>query len=214
MTDAPELDGPATSETSPEMPSREEALELMHEYTGNGNLRKHMYAVEAAMRDYAREYDADVAKWGITGLLHDFDYEKWPNDDRKPDEEHPARGVEILREEGYPEDVCRAILAHAPYTGVPADTLMARALRAVDELTGFIVACALVRPNGIMDLEAPSVTKKMKDSSFASGVDRDHIREAVEDLGEEMDEHIAFVIDSMRGIVDTLGLRGHGGGGV
>jgi putative nucleotidyltransferase with HDIG domain len=213
MVDPPEYDGPVESSSSPEMPGRDEALDLMHEHTGNENLRKHMYAVEAAMRAYARKYGEDVAKWGIAGLLHDFDYEKWPNEDRVPDEDHPADGVEILREEGYPEDVCRAILAHAPYTGVPADTVMAKALRAVDELTGFIVACALVRPNGIMDLEPPSVTKKMKDSSFASGVDRDHIRDAVGELGEEMDEHIAFVVDAMRDIVDTLELRGHGGDG-
>lgn len=214
MADAPAYDGPSESNTSPEMPDREAALALMHEYTRNGNLRKHMYAVEAAMRAYAEEYGEDVAKWGITGLLHDFDYERWPNEDRIPDREHPARGVTILGEHGYPDDVRRAILAHAPYTGVPADTRMAKALRAVDELTGFVVACALVRPNGIMDLEPPSVTKKMRDSSFASGVDRDHIREAVEELGEEMDEHIAFVIGAMRGIVDTLGLSGHGGEGV
>lgn len=213
MVDPPAYDGPTQSSSDPAMPSRPEALELMHEYTENENLRKHMYAVEAAMRAYARKYGEDVARWGITGLLHDFDYEKWPNEDRVPDEDHPADGVEILREEGYPEDVCRAILAHAPYTGVPADTLMAKALRAVDELTGFIVACALVRPNGIMDLEPPSVTNKMRDSSFASGVDRGHIRDAVDELGEEMDEHIAFVVDAMRDIVDTLELRGHGGDG-
>jgi putative nucleotidyltransferase with HDIG domain len=214
MVQPPTYDDPDASATGPDMPSRAEALELMHEHTGNENLRKHMYAVEAAMRAYAEEEDADVVKWGITGLLHDFDYEKWPNEEREPDEEHPARGVGILREEGYPDDVCRAILAHAPYTGIPADTRMARTLRAVDELTGFIVACALVRPNGIMDLEPPSVRKKMRDASFASGVDRDHIREAVDELGVEMDDHIAFVTEAMRGIVDTLELRGHGGDGV
>ncbi len=213
MVEPPEYDGP-TGEEAPDLPSRREALELMHEYTENENLRKHMYAVEAAMRAYAGKYGEDPARWGLTGLIHDFDYERWPNEDRVPDEDHPARGVRILAEEGWPEDVRRAVLAHAPYTGVPADSRMAKALRAVDELTGFIVACALVRPNGIMDLEPPSVTKKMKDGSFASGVDRDHIREAVDELGEEMDEHIAFVVDAMRGIVDTLGLRGHGGEGV
>ncbi len=214
MVQPPTYDGPDASATSPDMPSRARALELMHEHTGNENLRKHMYAVEAAMRAYAGEEDADVVKWGITGLLHDFDYEKWPNEEQAPDEGHPTRGVGILREEGYPDDVCRAILAHAPYTGVPADTPMARTLRAVDELTGFIVACALVRPNGIMDLEPPSVRKKMRDASFASGVDRDHIRQAVEELGVDMDDHVAFVTDAMRGIVDTLELRGHGGQGV
>ncbi len=213
MVEPPEYDEPA-GDGDPDLPSREEALALMHEYTENENLRKHMYAVEAAMRAYAGKYGEDPTRWGLTGLIHDFDYERWPNEDRKPDEDHPARGVRILEEEGWPEDVRRAVLAHAPYTGVPADTRMAKALRAVDELTGFIVACALVRPNGIMDLEPPSVTKKMKDSSFASGVDREHIREAVDELGEEMDEHIAFVVDAMRGIVDTLGLRGHGGEGV
>ena len=213
MADAPAYEDHLESETSPEMPSRAEALELMHEYTSSENLRKHMYAVEAAMRAYAERDAEDVAKWGVTGLLHDFDYEKWPNPEGDPDEGHPSAGVEILREQGYPDDLCRAVLAHAPYTGVPADTPLAKTLRAVDELTGFIVACALVRPYGILDLEPPSVTKKMKDSSFASGVDRDHIREAVEEIGEEMDDHIAFVTGAMRGIVDTLELRGHGGDG-
>lgn len=215
MVDPPDYDEPVEpSSRRDELPARAAALELMHEYTGNENLRKHMYAVEAAMRAYAAEEDADVVKWGITGLLHDFDYEKWPNREQVPDEGHPTRGVGILREEGYPEEVCRAILAHAPYTGVPADTRMAKALRAVDDLTGFIVACALVRPHGIMDLEPPSVRKKMRDSSFASGVDRDHLRQAVGELGVEMDDHIAFVTGAMRGIVDTLELRGHGGDGV
>ena len=214
MVQPPAYDGPDASTSSPDMPTRGEALELMHEHTANENLRKHMYAVEAAMRAYADAYGEDVVKWGVTGLLHDFDYETWPNEERKADEEHPARGVEILREEGYPADVRRAILAHAPYTGVPADTLMAKALRAVDDLTGFVVACALVRPRGLMDLEPPSVRKKMRDASFASGVDREHIREAVEELGVDLDEHIAFVIGAMRGIVDTLELRGHGGEGV
>lgn len=194
-----------------DLPSREDALALVHEYTENENLRKHMYAVEAAMRAYAEKYGEDPDRWGITGLLHDFDYERWPNEDRAPDREHPARGVEILREEGYPDDVCRAILAHAGYTGVPADTLMAKTLRAVDDLTGFLVACALVRPNGIMDLEPRSVKKKLKDSSFAAAIDRDHLRGTVDELGEDFTEHVAFVTGAMRGIVDTLELRGHGG---
>ncbi|MDP2498054.1 MAG: HDIG domain-containing protein [Candidatus Palauibacterales bacterium] len=190
------------------VPSRDEALELMHEYTENENLRKHMYAVEAGMRAYAEKYGADADKWGVTGLLHDFDYEKYPNDERKPDEEHPAHGVEVLRERGVDEDICRAIMAHAPYTGVPADTKMAKTLRAVDDLTGFLVACALVRPNQIMDLEPPSVKKKLKDSSFAAAIDRDHLREACEELGEDYTEHIAFVTEAMRGIADTLELTG------
>jgi len=194
-----------------ELPSREEAEALVREYTDNENLRKHMYAVEAAMRAYAEKYGEDPHRWGLAGLLHDFDYERWPNDDHLPDREHPSRGVEILRQKGYPEDMCRAILAHAEYTGVPADTRMAKALRAVDELSGFLVACALVRPNGIMDLEPRSVKKKMKDRSFAAAVDRDDMRAAAQELGVDWKEHVEFVIRAMRGIVDTLGLRGHGG---
>lgn len=193
-----------------DLPSREEALALVHRYTENENLRKHMRAVEAAMRAYAEKYGEDAERWAVTGLVHDFDYERWPNPDRKADAGHPSRGAEILREEGYPEDVRRAVLAHAEYTGVPAETLMAKALRAVDELTGFLVACALVRPNGIMDLQPRSVKKKMKDRSFAAAVDRDQIRTAVEELGEDLTTHIAFVTGAMRGIVDELGLRGRG----
>lgn len=188
------------------LPSRDEALALVHEHTESENLRKHMYAVEAAMRDYAAKYGEDPERWGVTGLLHDFDYERWPNHEHAPDRGHPTAGVEILRERGVPEDVCRAILAHADYTAVEAETRMARTLRAVDELTGFIVACALVRPNGISDLEPRSVKKKMKDRSFAAGVDREQMRRACEELGEEFTEHVRFVIDSMRGISDRLGL--------
>lgn len=188
------------------LPSREEALALLHEYTESENLRKHMYAVEAVMRDYATKYGEDPERWGITGLLHDFDYERWPNHEHAADRGHPSTGVEILRERDVPEDVCQAILAHAEYTGVEPETRMARGLRAVDELTGFIVACALVRPNGISDLEPRSVKKKMKDRSFAAGVDREQMRQACEELGEEFTEHVRFVIGSMRGISDRLGL--------
>ena len=191
-----------------DLPSREDALALMHEYTENENLRKHMYAVEMAMRAYARKYDAEEDRWGIAGLLHDFDYERWPNEERLPDREHPSRGVEILEERGYPEDVRRAILAHADYTGVEDESLMARTLRAVDELTGFLVACALVRPNGIMDLKPKSVKKKMKDRSFAAAVDREDLRRRCEELGEDFDEHVAFVIGAMREIAGVLGLAG------
>ena len=190
------------------IPSREEALDLVHEYTGSENLRKHMYAVEAAMRAYAEKYGADVEKWGVTGLLHDFDYERWPNEERHPDEGHPARGVKILREHGISEEICRAILAHAPYTGIEARSRMEKTLRAVDDLTGFIVACALVRPNQIMDLEPRSVKKKLKDSSFAAAIDRDELRATCEELGEDFTEHIAFVTGAMRGIAGTLGLTG------
>lgn len=190
------------------VPSREEALALVHEFTGNENLRKHMYAVEAGMRAYAEKLGEDPDLWGVTGLLHDFDYERWPNHEHRPEEGHPSAGVAILRERGVDEEICRAILAHAGYTGVPAESRMAKALRAVDELTGFIVACALVRPNGIMDLKAKSVKKKMKDKSFAAAVDREAIRRECEELGEELGAHIDFVIGAMRGIAGELGLEG------
>ncbi len=193
------------------LPSRDEALALVEEYTDNVNLRRHMFAVEAAMRAYAEKFGEDPERWGLAGLLHDFDYERWPNDEHAPDREHPSEGVRILRGMGYPEDILHAILAHADYTGVPAESRMDRAVRAVDELTGFIVACSLVRPHGIMDLEPRSVKKKMKDSSFAAAVDRDEMRAAAEELGEEWTEHVTFVIGAMRGIVDELGLRGREG---
>ncbi|MFQ5678050.1 MAG: HDIG domain-containing metalloprotein [Gemmatimonadota bacterium] len=190
------------------VPSREEALALVHEYTESPNLRKHMYAVEAAMRAYAEKYGEDPELWGVTGLLHDFDYERWPNDEHRPDAEHPSTGVAILRERGVSEGICRAILAHADYTGVPAESRMAKALRAVDELTGFLVACSLVRPNGISDLKPKSVKKKMKDRSFAAAVDREEMRAACEALGVEFTDHLAFVIQAMREIAPELGLEG------
>ena len=189
------------------IPTRQEALTLMHEYTDNVNLRKHMYAVEAAMRAYAGKYGEDADVWGVTGLLHDFDYERYPNDAQAPDRDHPSHGVAILRERGVSEDILHAIMAHASFTGVKPETLMARTILAVDELTGFIVACALVRPNRIMDLKPKSVKKKMKDRSFAAAVNRDEMRESCETLGEDFSEHIAFVIESMRGIADQLGLQ-------
>ena len=189
-----------------EVPSREEALALMHEYTDNVNLRKHMYAVEAAMRAYARKYGADEELWGVTGLIHDFDYERWPNDDRSATEEHPSSGVAILRERGWPDEILHAVLAHAEHTGIEPETHMARTLRAVDELTGFVTACSLVRPSGISDLRSKSVKKKMKDRSFAAAVNRDEIREYTEIIGEDLSEHIDFVIEAMRGISDTLEL--------
>ena len=191
-----------------DIPSREEALAIVHEFTTNENLRKHMYAVEAAMRAYARKYGEDEDRWGITGLLHDFDYERWPNQERDPTRGHPSAGSAVLEERGVPEDVRRAILSHAEYTGVEAETRMERSLRAVDELTGFLVACSLVRPHGIMDLEPKSVKKKMKDRSFAAAVDRDAMREAAEAIDEEMSDHIRFVIGAMREIAGGLGLEG------
>jgi len=192
--------------------SREDALELLHEYTQNENLRRHMYAVEAAMRAYAKQFDEDEELWGVTGLLHDFDYERWPNDDRKPDDEHPTSGVRILRERGYPEEMLQAILGHADYTGVPRESRLAKTLYAVDELTGLITACALVRPNGISDLKVKSVKKKMKDSSFARGVNREDVQRGVEELGVDFAEHVQLVIDAMRGIQDELGLGGRSEG--
>lgn len=191
-----------------DIPSREEALAIVHEFTTNENLRKHMYAVEAAMRAYARKYGEDEDRWGITGLLHDFDYERWPNQERHPTQGHPSAGSAVLEEWGVPEDVRRAILSHAEYTGVEPETRMERSLRAVDELTGFLVACSLVRPHGITDLEPKSVKKKMKDRSFAAAVDRDAMREAAEAIGEEMSDHIRFVIGAMREIAGELGLEG------
>lgn len=189
------------------LPDREAALALMQEYTANENLRRHMLAVEAGMRAYAQKFGEDELLWGQTGLLHDFDYERWPNDALSPTEEHPSAGVAVLRGLGYPEIMLDAIMAHAEYTGVPATTRMAVTLRAVDELSGFIVACSLVRPNRILDLKPKSVRKKMKDRAFAAAVDRDAIVEATEALGEDLNEHIQFVIDAMRDIGAELGLE-------
>ena len=191
-----------------DIPSREETLAIVHEFTSNENLRRHMYAVEAAMRAYARRHGEDEDRWGITGLLHDFDYELWPNQERHPTRGHPSAGSAVLEERGVPEDVRRAILSHAEYTGVEPETRMERSLRAVDELTGFLVACSLVRPHGIMDLEPKSVKKKMKDRSFAAAVDRDAMREAAEAIDEEMSDHTRFVIGAMREIAGELGLEG------
>ncbi|MFO7894616.1 MAG: HD domain-containing protein [Longimicrobiales bacterium] len=182
------------------MPTRDEAVALLEEWVENENLRKHMYAVEAAVRSYAREMGADEDLWGLAGLLHDLDWEKYP-------EEHPLKAVEALKEKGYPEEVIHAILAHrSDFTGVEPETELDRVLVACDELTGLIVATALVRPNGIDDLKPKSVKKKMKDASFAAGVDRDDLREGAELLGVDMTEHIQKVIDAMRGIADELEL--------
>ncbi len=187
---------------------RDEALALMHEYTQNENLRRHMYAVEAAMRAYASKFGEDEELWGITGLLHDFDYERWPNDDRKPDDEHPSNGVRIMREAGYPEVMLEAILGHCDYTGVARETLMAKTLFAVDELTGFLTACALVRPTGLAGLKVKSVKKKLKDPSFARGVDREDLQKGAEGLGVDFSEHVQLVIDAMGEIQGELGLAG------
>jgi len=192
-----------------DLPTRDETLAIMHEYTASESLRKHMLAVEAAMRAYAEKFGEDVERWGITGLIHDFDYERFPNDAHSPTEEHPAEGVRILRSRGFPEDILTAILGHATYSGVPRETKMAKALFAVDELTGLITATALVRPSrSVMEVEAKSVRKKMKDKAFARGVNRDDVINGAADLGEDLDEHIAFVIRAMQGSADALGLAG------
>ena len=187
--------------------TREEALALMHEHTASEALRRHMYAVETAMRACARRLGEDEEAWATVGLLHDFDYESHPNEARSPTEEHPAFGVALLREGGYPEPLCRAILGHATYTGVPRDTPVARALFAVDELCGFLVACALVRPSrSLADLGVRSVRKKLKDRGFARAVDRGEIRQGAEELGVDLDEHIDFLIQALRPEEGRLGL--------
>jgi putative nucleotidyltransferase with HDIG domain len=179
----------------------------MHEYTQSDALRKHMYAVEAAMRASARKAGEDEELWGIVGLLHDFDYERFPNDARSATAEHPSEGVRILEAHGYPEPVRRAILGHASYTGVPRDTAMARALYGVDELCGFLVACALVRPSrSLADLEVSSVKKKLKDKAFARGVNRDEVRQGAEELAVPLETHIQFVIEALRPVERELGL--------
>ena len=187
--------------------TRDEALTLMHEYTPSEALRKHMYAVEAAMRAYAGKYGEDVESWGLVGLLHDFDYERYPNDAHSATEEHPSHGVGVLRQRGVPEVMCQAIMGHAAYTGVPRETRMARTLFGVDELCGFLVACALVRPSrSLKDLEVSSVKKKLKDKAFARGVNRDEVRLGAEEMGVDMDQHIQFLLEALRPIEQTLGL--------
>lgn len=189
------------------LPTRADALALVHEYTQSDSLRKHMLAVEAAMRAYAARFGEDPERWGLAGLLHDFDYERFPNAAHAPDAEHPAEGVRLLRERGYPEDVLQAILGHAHYTGVPRETRMARTLFAVDELTGLITATALVKPTrSLSDVDARGVRKKMKDKAFARGVNRDDVTGGAAELGVDLDEHIAFVIDAMRERAGELGL--------
>ena len=183
------------------MPTRDEALQLLDDWVDNENLRKHMYAVEAAVRSYAREQGADEELWGLAGLLHDLDWEKYPD-------EHPLKAADVLREQGYPEEVVHAILAHrSDFTGVEPETPLDRTLVACDELTGLITATALVRPNGIGDLKPRSVKKKMKDATFARGVDRDDVKRGAELIGIDFDEHVANVIGAMREIRGDLGLR-------
>lgn len=181
---------------------RQEVWDLLCEYTKSENLRKHALAVEACLRAYAKKFGEDEEEWGLVGLIHDFDYEVYPN---APD--HPTKGSEILRQKGYSERIRRAILGHADYTGVQRDTRLAQALFACDELAGFITACSLVRPDRIKSLEARSVRKRMKDKAFARSVSREDITKGAEELGIPLDDHIAFCIEAMRAIAPTLGLE-------
>jgi putative nucleotidyltransferase with HDIG domain len=187
--------------------TRDRALALMHEYTASDALRKHMYAVEIAMRAMAERAGEDPDAWGLVGLLHDFDYERYPNQEHSPTEGHPAEGVRLLASHGLPEPMQRAILGHATYSGVPRDTPMARALFAVDELAGFLVACALVRPSrSLQDLEVSSVKKKFKDKAFARGVSREDVIQGAQELGVPLDEHIGFMLAALRPHERTFGL--------
>jgi len=191
------------------VPSRQDTLALMREYTASESLRKHMLAVEGAMRAYAQKFGEDEERWGITGLIHDFDYERFPNEAHSPTEEHPSEGVRVLRSKGYPEDILQAILGHAQYTNTPRESKMAKTLFAVDELTGLITATALVRPTkSVHEVDAKSVRKKMKDKAFARGVNREDVINGANELGVDLDEHIAFVIGAMQARSADLGLSG------
>ena len=185
------------------LPSREHAWNLVCEYTQSESLRRHMLAVEVAMRAYARHFGEDEAVWGLVGLLHDFDYERWPN---PPD--HPLQGAAILQQQGYPAEIIYAIKSHADYlTDCPRVSRLDKALYACDELAGFVTACAMVRPERIAGMQASSVKKKMKQKSFAAAVSRDDMTRGAADLGVEFDQHIQFVIDAMSGISKDLGLE-------
>ncbi len=187
------------------LPARDEAWTLVCEWTPTPNLRKHMLAVEAAMRRYAVRFGENEALWGLVGLLHDFDYERYPSQEAG----HPFRGVEHLRGAGYPEVVCRAVLSHASYSGIPRQSRMEHALHACDELTGFIVAVALVRPSrSVYGVDAAAVRRKMKDKAFARAVDREEMQRAAEALGVPFDEHVTVVVEAMRGIASDLDLAG------
>jgi len=190
-----------------DMLTRNDALALVQEYTSNEALRRHMYAVEIAMRAMAERAGEDPERWGLVGLVHDFDYERFPNAAHSATEEHPAEGVRILAARGLPEDMQRAILGHATYSGVPRDTPMAKALFGVDELCGFLVACALVRPSrSLADLEVSSVKKKLKDKAFARGVNRDDVHAGAAELGIPLDDLIAFLLQALRPQEKVIGL--------
>ena len=184
------------------LPKRDDALALLHRYTEKPGLRGHAYAVEIGMRAYARKFGEDEHAWGLVGLLHDFDYERWPDP-----QDHPYRGVEILEAEGYPEWFRRAVLSHAEYTGVTRETRLEKTLFACDEPSGFLVACAFVTPERkLTQVKLKSVKKKLKSKAFAAGVDRDDVRRGAEDLGIPLDEHLQFLIDALAERADALGL--------
>jgi putative nucleotidyltransferase with HDIG domain len=192
------------------LPTREDAWKLVCEFTQSESLRKHMLAVETCVRAYARKNGADEELWGLTALVHDFDYERWPNADHSPDREHPAEGAKILRERGYSEELIRAVMSHADYCNTPRQTQLEHTLFACDELAGFIAACCYVRPSkSVLDLEMDSVKKKLKDKAFAKGVSRDDVRNGAAELGIPIEEHIAFCIAAMRENSEALGLRGN-----
>ena len=184
--------------------SREKAWALLTEFTQNENLQTHALAVEAAVRGYARQFGEDDVAWGVTALLHDFDYDRYPNL-----ADHPFKGAEILRERGYPEWLVRAVLSHADHTGVARETRLEHTLFACDEMAGFVTAAALIRPSrSLLDLEAKSVVKRMKEKAFARAVNRDDLRRGAEEIGVPLEEHVASVIAFMREQADALGLRG------
>jgi len=183
-------------------PSREDAWNLVCEWIASDSLRKHVLGVEAAMRAYARDGGEDEELWGITGLVHDLDYERYPDLETG----HPRHALKELEARGYPEEVIDAVAGHAEFLGVPRETTLAKTLFAVDEVSGFIAACALVRPTGIEGMTPKSVRKKLKAPSFAAGVDRDQVRRGAEELGVDFDQHVAFVIEAMAERADQLGL--------
>lgn len=190
-------------------PTRSEALALVHEWTQSESLRKHMLSVEAAMRAYAQRLGEDVDLWGVTGLIHDYDYERFPNNAQVADQEHPAEGVRHLRSLGWPESVCDAIMGHGHYTGVARVSRMSKALFACDELTGLITAAALVKPSrAVSEVDVPGIRKKMKDKAFARGVNRDDVIQGAEALGIPLDEHIGVVLAAMQAAAPSLGLAG------
>jgi len=191
------------------MPTRDDAWTLLCEYTASESLRKHALAVEACVCAYARKHAADEPLWSLTALLHDFDYERWPNTEHHPTAGHPFEGSKILRERGYAEEMIRAILSHADYSGVARQSALEHTLYACDELAGFLTACALVQPTkSIHDVKVPSVLKKLKDKAFAKGVNRDDVRRGAEELAIPLEEHITFCLDAMRAAAAELGLEG------